>query len=244
MRIRSSSVMALSARSSADQKSSSSRAAGRSLLQPLQWRSESCPDMLDGELIQQALSGDQEAFAILVKRYHASISRFIFSFLKDASLADDILQQVFLQLYLSLPTLRTDRSVKAWLFQVARHCCMNELRRKRPIRFSEVATVQNENEEELPPFATILDPDPLPEEVVELHEMQRSLHEAIQTLPPRLRSVVWLRYTAQLSFSEVGQKLSIPAATAKTYFYRARPLLRALLEVSLEVTPISPKELR
>jgi RNA polymerase sigma factor (sigma-70 family) len=211
-------------------------------MQTLQWRNESCPDMLDGELIQQALSGDQEAFAILVDRYHASIFRFIFSFLKDASLADDVLQHVFLQFYLSLPTLRTDRSAKAWLFQVARHCCMDELRRKRPIRFSEVAAVQDE--EELPPFATILDPDPLPEEVVELHEMQRSLHEAIQTLPPRLRSVVWLRYTAQLSFSEVGQKLSIPAATAKTYFYRARPLLRALLEVSLEVTPISPKELR
>jgi RNA polymerase sigma factor (sigma-70 family) len=197
--------------------------------------------MLDGELIQQALSGDQEAFAILVDRYHASIFSFIFSFLKDASLADDVLQQVFLQLYVSLPRLRTDRSIKAWLFQVAHHCCIDELRRKRPIRFSEMAAVQNE--EELPPFAAILDPGPLPEEIVELHEMQRSLHEAIQTLPPRLRSVVWLRYTAQLSFSEVGQKLSIPEATAKTYFYRARPLLRALLEVSLDVTPISPKEL-
>jgi RNA polymerase sigma-70 factor (ECF subfamily) len=187
------------------------------------------------------LSGDQEAFAILVDRYHASISRLIFSFLKDASLADDVFQQVFLQLYLSLPALRTDRSVKAWLFQVAHHCCIDELRRKRPIHFSEVTAVQNE--EELPPFAALLDPDPLAEEVVELHEMQRSLHEAIQTLPPRLRSVVWLRYTTQLTFSEVGQKLSIPEATAKTYFYRARPLLRALLEVSLEVTPISPKKL-
>ena len=167
------------------------------------------------------------------------ILRLIHSFLRDDSLADDIFQQVFLQLYLSLPTLQTDRSVKAWLFQVARHYCVSELRRKRPMHFSEVAS--GHDEEELPPFATIPDYELLPEEVVELHEVQRSLHEAIQALPPRLRSVVWLRYAAQLSFSEVGQRLRIPTATAKTYFYRAKPLLRAFLEVSLEITSSSRK---
>jgi RNA polymerase sigma-70 factor (ECF subfamily) len=46
-------------------------------------------------------------------------------------------------------------------------------------------------------------------------------------LPPKFRSVVLLRYTSQLSFSEIGKVLNMPEATAKTYFQRARPLLRA-----------------
>ena len=61
------------------------------------------------------------------------------------------------------------------------------------------------------------------------HEVQRILREAIEGLPPRLRSVVLLRYTDQLSFSEIGQRLKMPTGTAKAYFYRARPLLRAAL---------------
>jgi RNA polymerase sigma factor (sigma-70 family) len=201
------------------------------------WRSRQQPDMLDGVLVQQTLSGDQEAFALLVKRYHGPVFRLIRSFLRDDFLAEDILQQVFLQLYLSLPTLQTDRSLKGWLLQVAHHYCVSELRRKRPISFSEAVSV--DNEEELPPWAALPDLQPLPEEVAELHEVQRYLQEAIQRLPPGQRSVVWLRYVAQLSFSEVGQRLNIPTATAKTHFYRARRSLRALLQVSLEMTPAS-----
>ncbi len=72
-----------------------------------------------------------------------------------------------------------------------------------------------------------------------LHPLGYLTQEAIQRLPPRQRSVVWLRYAAQLSFSEVGQRLNIPTTTAKTYFYRARQSLRALLKVSLEMTPVS-----
>jgi RNA polymerase sigma-70 factor (ECF subfamily) len=49
-------------------------------------------------------------------------------------------------------------------------------------------------------------------------------------LPPRYRAVVLLRYTTQLSYREIGQVLSIPEATAKTYFSRARKPLRTLLE--------------
>ena len=57
------------------------------------------------------------------------------------------------------------------------------------------------------------------------------LLEAIETLPSRYRTVVLLRYTNQLSFREIGQALSIPVATAKTYFFRAKAPLRALLEL-------------
>jgi RNA polymerase sigma-70 factor (ECF subfamily) len=192
-------------------------------------------DTLDGILVQQALSGDQEAFAILVDRYRAPIFRLISHFfLEDDSLADDILQQVFLQLYLSLPSIRTNVSLKPWLLQVARHRCVDELRRKQPILFSLLDLAEGE----LSPLAALPDPGPLPEELIEQREVQQDLQRAIQALPARFRSVVLLRYVAQLSFSEIAQKLGIPEATAKTYFHRARPLLHALLEPELYAAPV------
>ncbi len=184
-------------------------------------------EMSDGILAQQSIAGDQRAFEILVQRYSTPLFNFICRFLSDYDQACDILQQVFLQLYISLPNLRTSDPLKAWLFQVARNRCLDELRRKHAIHFSELEPVNDDDE--LSPLATMPDTDPLPEELAERRDLQQCLQKAIQTLPPKFRSVVLLRYAGQLSFSEIGQALDMPEATAKTYFQRAKPLLRAAL---------------
>jgi len=181
----------------------------------------------DNLLAQQSIAGDQRAFEILVQRYSTPLFNFICRFLGDYDQACDILQQVFLQLYISLPNLRTGDPLKAWLFQVARNRCLDELRRKHAIHFSELELVNDDDE--LSPLATMPDTDPLPEELAERRDLQQCLQKAIQTLPPKFRSVVLLRYAGQLSFSEIGQALNMPEATAKTYFQRAKPLLRAAL---------------
>ncbi len=67
------------------------------------------------------------------------------------------------------------------------------------------------------------------QETVELSHPQIPEWCMIETLPPHFRTVVLLRYATQLSFREIGQALSSPEATAKTYFYRARNPLRTLL---------------
>ncbi len=170
---------------------------------------------------------------MLVRRYNVSLFNFICHFLGDYDLACDVSQQVFLQLYISMPTLRTGEPLKAWLFQVARNRCLDELRRKRAIHFSELEMITDE--EDLSPLAIMPDTHPLPEEIAERHDLQQSLQRAIQGLPPKFRSVVLLRYAGQLSFSEIGQTLKMPEATAKTYFQRARPLLRAALSAQRQL---------
>ena len=185
------------------------------------------PEISDGVLAQQTLAGDQQAFEALVKRYSTPLFNFICRFLSDYDQACDISQQVFLQLYLSLSTLRTGDPLKAWLFQVARNRCLDELRRKHAIHFSELESVSDEDE--LSPLAAMPDTSPLPEELAERHDLQERLQKAIEALPPKFRSVVLLRYAGQLSFSEIGQVLNMPEATAKTYFQRAKPLLRTAL---------------
>src|SRR5438445_7384818 len=95
-------------------------------------------EISDSVLAQQSLAGDQHAFELLVQRYSTPLFNFIYHFLDDYDQTCDILQQVFLQLYISLPTLSTGEPLKAWLFQVARNRCLDELRRKHPIHFSEL----------------------------------------------------------------------------------------------------------
>ena len=193
------------------------------------------PEISDGVLAQQTLSGDQRAFETLVQRYSGTLFNFICRFLADYDQACDILQQVFLQLYISLPNLRTGEPLKAWLFQVARNRCLDELRRKHAIHFSDIES--GTEDEELSPLAALPDTGPLPEEVAERHDLQQCLQRAIQSLPPKFRAVVLLRYASQLSFSEIGQVLSMPEATAETYFQRAKPLLRTALATQLQVVP-------
>jgi RNA polymerase sigma factor (sigma-70 family) len=188
----------------------------------------------DGLLARIVLDGDQSAFELLVRRYHTPLFNFICHFLGDYDLACDVLQQVFLRFYISLPKLGTREPFKAWLFQVARNCCVDELRRRHryAIHFSQLEVESSDGE--LSVLADIPDPGPLPEELLERRDLQLHLCQAIESLPPKFRAVVVLRYTSQLSFSEIGRTLSMPEATAKTYFHRAKVLLRKILNAQTQ----------
>jgi RNA polymerase sigma-70 factor, ECF subfamily len=184
----------------------------------------------DNELVRQALSGDMSGFETLVERYDRMLTYSAYQILRDRQQVEDVLQFVFLQLFLSLDTLHADKSIRAWLYKVVYNRCMDELRRVQPIYFSELK-VSEEVEDEFIPFEFVPDPTPLPEEIAEQRELQQRILRAISILPPRLRSVVFLRYALQKSFAEIGQILNIPEETAKTYFHRAKPYLRVSLQL-------------
>jgi RNA polymerase sigma-70 factor (ECF subfamily) len=92
----------------------------------------------DGILVQQALAGNSDAFEKLVQHYSISLFNFILQIIKDYDLACDVLQEVFVKLYVCLPKLDMNQPVKGWLFQVARNRCIDELRRRRVTYFSEL----------------------------------------------------------------------------------------------------------
>jgi RNA polymerase sigma-70 factor, ECF subfamily len=199
-------------------------------IQPTQQSTPKEQGAPDGALVKQALAGDQSAFDVLVNRYRNILASYIGSILKDDDLAYDVLQHVFLQLYLSLPILLTNVSLKGWLFQVAHNRCLDELRRMRRQAAVPFSTLEWEcGEEEQSMVAAIPDPDPLPEEVAERSDLHCSLHQAIASLPPKFRSIVLLHSIRQLTFTEIGRMLHMPASTVKSYFYRSLPHLRRAL---------------
>lgn len=184
-------------------------------------------DIPDGVLVLRSISGDSQAFEELAGRYHPLLERFVSRWCPDPHLVADLVQGVLLQLYLSLPTLHLDRSLKAWLAQVAYNRCMDEYRRPRPLLFSQLTSASGEEERDV--LATLPDPDPSPEERAEQQEWQHEVVQAIRALPIKQQQVVWLMYTDHLSFAEIGRRLHMPEATARTSFARAKSALRRLL---------------
>ncbi len=188
----------------------------------------------DNTLIERLFAGDQFAFERLMNRYEKALYNFVNRYLGDYEQTQDVVQFVFLQLYKCLPKLRgnlfSNRSktpLKSWLFQVAINRCKQELRRDHPLHFSDLEVISDEEMSWIGP--DIADPEPLPEELAERHELQRALYAAIRELPPRARTVVLLRYTEDLSFGEIGRRLNMPENTVKSHFYRARQILRPTL---------------
>ena len=181
-------------------------------------------------LVQQALDGDQEAFEALVSRYKKSLFGLIYHYVGEYHEAEDILQQVWLQLYLSLATLRPNVQIKPWLFTVARNRSLDFLRHKhvlsqRLLFFCEVeARIE---EDEVTFLDAIPETSPTPEEQAELHDLQREIWCAIRSLPHRYRAICVLYYTEQLNYAEIGRMLNVPGSTVKTQFNRAKPFLRA-----------------
>jgi RNA polymerase sigma-70 factor, ECF subfamily len=207
----------------------------RAEMNSLQMLETPATTMADGLLAQLTIAGDQRAFEILVQRYSTPLFNFICHFLGDYDQGHDILQQVFLRFYTTLPKLDANEPFKPWLFQVARNCCVDELRRRKrhAIQFSQLETEDGENEFSF--LNEIPDGGPSLDELMEHRDLQQLLQNAIQSLPPKFRAVVVLRYVSQLSFSEIGKALSMPEATAKTYFHRAKLLLRKVLSPQLSM---------
>lgn len=179
----------------------------------------------DEDLAQAYARGDLAAFEELVRRYMRPIYNYLYRMTGEASDADDLAQEVFVQIYKSLPAARVDLPFKPWLYVIARNKCLDFLKKKRPLSFSSLVSPDSESS----PVDSIADEDPLPEELAERADLQRALQSAIAALPEKYRSVVALRYASGLTFAEIGAALSLPENTVKTHFQRAKAALRRSL---------------
>lgn len=201
------------------------------LQQAAEYSGEQSLEVTDSILITQARAGNQRAFETLVQRYQVMLFKYIIRMIGDYDQARDVLQQVFLQMHHSMPILRSAGPIRPWLMRVAHNRCIDELRKKRPLYFSQLDIDDDDDGNTSEEW--LVDHHSTPEEVVEQHELRGMIQRAICSLPPKFRLVVSLRYGQHLSFSEIGQILDMRETTAKVYFYRSQPLLRAALSAYL-----------
>ena len=170
--------------------------------------------------IKRVQSGEVDAYALLVDKHHRTLLAFIFRIVKDAHLAEDIGQEVFLKVYKELPRFDPDRGTPfaAWLFIVARNQCISELRKlgKRelvaPEYFDRVAA-GGETAEAL---------------LIREQEME-ALKATVRELPEPFRSTIVMSLRGA-TLEEIARSCGVPQATVKTRLFRAKEKIVFLLK--------------
>lgn len=164
-----------------------------------------------GEPVRVEASADPDPidFADLMGRHQAMVFSIAFHFVRDRSVAEDLAQDVFLQLFRELPSLSSPDHVTFWLRKVTSHRCIDYARRRR------WSTVSLDDAPEL--HAVNLTSDPI---------LARRLGQLVGALPPTPRMVVILRYQEDLMPAEIAQVLAMPIGTVKSHLHRSLGMLR------------------
>ena len=176
---------------------------------------------LSEEILIRAARGDQSAFGQLVQEHQSMVYSLAYNFLRDQPMAEELAQEVFLQLYRSLAKIESLSHLKFWLRRVTANRCIDSIRSQ--------ANRTEISWDELPePAAPLEEADPM---------LTRRLQVLVASLPPRLRLVVTLRFQEDLQLSEIAEVLGMPINTVKSHLYRALELLHGKLN-AMEKLPV------
>ena len=178
----------------------------------------------DAELAREALAGSEAAYRELVTRYATPAVNFIFRFVRDRALAEDLAQEGFLRVYQRLNTFDPGRKFSSWFFQVLRNITIDYLRINR-LPTSSLDELTEEGNQ-----GAAVDRDSAsPEELAGQSELATAMGAALSRIRPEYREVVVLRYQEGLTQPEIAEILGIPSGTVKTYLHRARKELAGIL---------------
>ena len=182
----------------------------------------------DAVLMGRIVEKDQEAFAILFRRYRAQVTENMLWITRDPNLADDLTQEVFLKLWNRAAQWSGKGSFRAWLFRIARNLSMNQMRsiNRRCEQSLEGPSPWDEEEHGPPVPGWMIDGAALgPDVVMERGEQRRILQDLIDALPEEKREVFQMVYGDEVALREVARRLEIPEGTVKSRLFHARKQL-------------------
>jgi len=171
-------------------------------------------------LIEQAKSGDQDAFAELVHRYEKRVYHFILKSLRNAEDAMDVSQETFLRVYRNLSLFRGQSSFSTWIFSISHHLCIDFVRKQKR-RGRHIPSVN----EDSPEMQNLTDDRYDPSATAEKRETVREIDRALGAISSDLREIFLLREVAGLSYQEIADTLEIELGTVKSRIARARAAL-------------------
>jgi RNA polymerase sigma factor (sigma-70 family) len=180
----------------------------------------------DIELIEQTLTGNQFAYADLVKRHQRFVFTLAMRFSKNREDAEEIAQDCFIKAYRSLSSFQQQSKFSTWLYTIVYTTAMTFLRKKRVDTDSiddENTYLQLENQS-----------GGMKNNMAETKSRSYYLQEAIGQLLPDDAAIITLFYMGEQSLEEIGQTLGIEANTVKVKLFRARQRLKEKLEKNLK----------
>lgn len=186
----------------------------------------------DGEIVRRILSGEEDLFEVLVRRYQARVVSHVSRMVGVREDAIDLSQEIFLKVFQALDRFNPSYKFSTWLFRIAGNAAIDHLRKRRPRTVPLEAPDQDGGTGPFPveQRSTGLDP------FARLRNLERgeAILRAIEELPEDFRELIALRHFAGLSYEEIASVKDMPLGTVKNKLFRARAVLKDRL--SGEVT--------
>ncbi len=179
--------------------------------------------MEEKEIVRLAQQRNEEAFTMLVRSYQNKVFGLAVNLVHNRETADDLVQEIFLKVYFSLPKFRFESEFGTWLYQIAINHIRDYLRK-------------HKKEEKDLRLEDIPEPSS-PEEEISLnmaakHEEERLkvlLKQKLEEMPEKYRLILSLRDIQGLSYEEIGKILKLSPGTVDSRLFRARRFLRKKL---------------
>ncbi len=177
--------------------------------------------MDEKELIRRSQAGDGDAFGVLVERYKSKVFGLAYGFTRDRVAADDLAQEVFIKVYLSLSKFQAKSEFGTWLYRVAVNQIKDYLRKNK--RWMKDIPLEEAGER-------VLASSDLGPEEQRLQEGEREIVQvALARLPEKYRVILTLRDIDGLAYEDISGILNLSAGTVDSRLHRARRKLREKL---------------
>jgi RNA polymerase sigma-70 factor, ECF subfamily len=172
----------------------------------------------DEELVEEIKADNMFAFDVLYKKYCKRVYKFGYSILKSPEESENLMQDVFLNLWENRHNIKINSSIKSYVFTIAYNSAITVIRKKarESEYFEYIKSLQKDAEE------------PLNIEI-EYDELTNKLDQIIQELPPRQKEVYLLHKVENLKYNEIAEKLHISVNTIENHMSRALKTIRQKL---------------
>lgn len=180
----------------------------------------------DQQLVERVQRGDKRGFDILVRKYEHKVIKLISRYVKDPSEALDVAQEAFLKAYRALPGFRGESAFYTWLYRISINTAKNylvSLGRRPPTTDIELIDAEHYNGN-----AELRDSN-TPESYLLKDEVEKTVVEALESLPDDLRTAITLRELEGLSYEEIAEAMACPVGTVRSRIFRAREVINSRL---------------
>ena len=174
----------------------------------------------DGDLLARVRAGDQLALQTLYGRHHVKIYRFALRLLRDETAAEDVVSEVFIDVWRNAAQFEGRSEASTWLLAMARNKAFSALRRRKDKPLDEEAA------------AEIVDDSDDPEVVMQKKSKGERLRDCLSRLSPEHREVIDLVYYHDKSIEEAARIVGVPEGTVKTRMFHARKRLAELAQAA------------
>jgi RNA polymerase sigma factor (sigma-70 family) len=183
--------------------------------------------LADAELVAQLQQSSEAAFRTLVARFQGRVYSTAFSLLRSAEEAEDVAQEVFVEVYQTIARFRGETALSTWLYRLATSRALQHRRRqqarKRFAFFTSLLGLANQLLHEPPDHAH-------PQALLEGTQQLQALQQHIGRLPAQQQVAFTLRYEQDLSYAEIAAVLGTSVAAVESLLHRARHTLRQHLQ--------------